>query len=283
LLVRLWPNETTPRPRSTMPRLVEPRASGTSDPGSGGGGSVPKTIVLDEAGRVPGSSAQQVGGDASQAWSRARKYWLLGGAALVAAAAVIAFGLGRWGSAATVASSPIEPPRGLEGERSGEVLLPPPDALQRNDPVEPASNASSLPAAPVAPVATPPSRASTTPAGTEGHGTTSGRPTEPAKPLSRRDAARPSSTSRPRKAPSAQTSESGEPASVEITATPWAYIFVDDHQAGFTPKIVTISPGRHRFRAEREGYAPAEQAYVLKPGDQRRWNPQLHRASPNGP
>jgi serine/threonine-protein kinase len=259
LLVRLWPNETTPRPRSTMPRLVEPRASGTSDPGSGGGGSVPMTIVLDEAGRVPGSSKQPEDGDANRAPSLVRKYWPLLGAALVVVAAVLVLGVVQRGSPSGSTSHTVAPP---SVEREPD-LLPPPGPLSRQDEPSERPVDSGPPSAPSPPATSAP-RASP--------------PLPPVPPAAAAAITHQQPTLVPKKPHKTLSHVAGNTtglATIEVTATPWAILYVDDRRIGYTPTTVTVMPGQHQLRAERDGYTSAETIYVVEGGDGRTWNPRL--------
>jgi len=63
-----------------------------------------------------------------------------------------------------------------------------------------------------------------------------------------------------------------------VIAKPYGMLFVDDRQVGYTPTTVTVKPGKHLLRVEREGYGTAEQPYVIRSGDAKRWMPRLQTA-----
>jgi hypothetical protein len=84
-------------------------------------------------------------------------------------------------------------------------------------------------------------------------------------------AARPSAVVRidpPAPAPSAPpVPSSAPPGRLFVNATPWGRIYVDGVFAGNTPKgAILVTPGTHRVRVVRDGFAPFEDTVRVEPG-----------------
>ena len=58
-----------------------------------------------------------------------------------------------------------------------------------------------------------------------------------------------------------------EPGLLSINAIPWGSVYVDGRPVGNTPQLdLSISPGQHRLRVERQGYRPYERVIDVAPG-----------------
>jgi hypothetical protein len=57
-----------------------------------------------------------------------------------------------------------------------------------------------------------------------------------------------------------------EPGLLSVNAIPWGSVYVDGRQVGNTPQLdLSISPGQHRLRVERQGYSPFERVIDVAP------------------
>jgi len=56
-----------------------------------------------------------------------------------------------------------------------------------------------------------------------------------------------------------------------VNAIPWGSVYVDGQAMGNTPQIdLTVSPGTHRLRVERDGFRPYERVIEVAPGQRLR-------------
>ena len=65
---------------------------------------------------------------------------------------------------------------------------------------------------------------------------------------------------------------------LQVLSDPWSIIFVDGKKVGYTPVDMMLPTGKHRLRAERDGFAPAEQMLTIRSGEQGHWSPRLRPA-----
>ena len=65
--------------------------------------------------------------------------------------------------------------------------------------------------------------------------------------------------------------EPAEPGQVWISAEPWGELYIDGEFVGNTPALnLPLRAGSHVLRIEREGYAPVERDFELRPGQELR-------------
>jgi hypothetical protein len=78
--------------------------------------------------------------------------------------------------------------------------------------------------------------------------------------------------------PAPEQDDSGQ-GRLQVLSDPWSIIFVDGKRVGYTPVDMMLPSGKHRLRAERDGFAPAEQVLTIRSGEQGHWSPRLRPAS----
>jgi serine/threonine-protein kinase len=62
-----------------------------------------------------------------------------------------------------------------------------------------------------------------------------------------------------------------EPGYLSVNAIPWGSVYLDGRPIGNTPQLdVTVPPGTHRLRVERDGFRPYERAIEVAPGQRLR-------------
>ncbi len=62
-----------------------------------------------------------------------------------------------------------------------------------------------------------------------------------------------------------------EPGHIWVSADPWGALYIDGTLVGNTPALnLTLGPGAHVIRIEREGYVPVERRFDLEPGQELR-------------
>lgn len=58
---------------------------------------------------------------------------------------------------------------------------------------------------------------------------------------------------------------------MSVNAIPWGSVYLDGRPIGNTPQLdVTVPPGTHRLRVERDGFRPYERAIEVAPGQRLR-------------
>jgi eukaryotic-like serine/threonine-protein kinase len=171
-----------------------------------------------------------------------------------AAGVVLAFGAGAaWLNLSSVPAAP-----------AGNVsaLAPPPAAMPATVTVAPRADTAAPPRAvvvrpaPTAPAAAPPARLRPRP-----------RP-DPQPPPRPAPARAPAPSGTPVETPVDRLTE---PALLSINAIPWGSVYVDGRPVGNTPLIdVTLSPGAHRLRVQRDGFRPYDRMIALASGQRLR-------------
>jgi hypothetical protein len=66
-----------------------------------------------------------------------------------------------------------------------------------------------------------------------------------------------------------------------ILAQPYARVFLDGEDMGFTPvSVEKLSEGPHQVKLEREGYGTIEQSITIQPGQINRFQFNLEQQNP---
>jgi len=62
-----------------------------------------------------------------------------------------------------------------------------------------------------------------------------------------------------------------EPGLLSVNAIPWGSVYLDGQPVGNTPQIdLSVTPGAHRLRVEREGYRPYDRMVDVASGQRLR-------------
>ncbi|HEV2751712.1 MAG TPA: PEGA domain-containing protein, partial [Gemmatimonadales bacterium] len=76
---------------------------------------------------------------------------------------------------------------------------------------------------------------------------------------------------RPEPPPVVASERRAEPGLLSINAIPWGSVYVDGRPVGNTPQLdLSVPPGQHRLRVERQGYRPYERVIDVAPGQRLR-------------
>jgi protein kinase-like protein/PEGA domain-containing protein len=167
---------------------------------------------------------------------------------IAAAAVLVALALGVWrlmAPSAPAALPPARPPQRADASAAAAVTpnLPRPDT----------PSLAPVPSSPAPPFETARSSSSNKRAGT--------RPLPT--PTATRPGPRPSDPGRRAHARPVPT-----PGRLSVNATPWGVVSVDGRVVGNTPVMgLSLTPGRHQVRVEREGFEPAERLVRLDSGE----------------
>jgi serine/threonine protein kinase len=134
-------------------------------------------------------------------------------------------------------------------------------------PRRPAVTAPGTDSVPAAPAATAPGSTVTTPPAASSGSTVTARTIAPAAPHMASTAPPPGRTRPPRQSAPAATTATGEAGKLFVNATPWGQVSIDGQPVGNTPKAnLSVAPGTHVVRVERDGYEPVERTVVVAAG-----------------